>query len=110
MTDAFTPSILAYLRTLSYTISLYLYRLRSKWRRLRRAVLYAKGRLSQDDAQDLLLDCCAPAGWHPLLILSVDDTLEEALETCRVGGGAHRRAHLRPPHKPDEQFSRIRLS
>jgi hypothetical protein len=29
---------------------------------------------------------------------------------CRVGGGAQRRACLRPPHKPDVQFSRIRLS
>jgi hypothetical protein len=31
-------------------------------------------------------------------------------EFCRVGGGAQRRACLRPPHKPDVQFSRIRLS
>ena len=81
MTDVSTSSTLAHPKTLSNLASIYRYRLRSKWRRLRRAVLYARGRLSQDDAQDLLLDCCAPAGWHPLLILSVDDTLEEALET-----------------------------
>jgi len=81
MTDILTPSTLAYLKTtLSNLASIYRYRLRYKWQRLRRALLYARGRLSQDDAQDLLLDCCTPAGWHPLLILSVEDTLEEALE------------------------------
>ena len=32
------------------------------------------------------------------------------LPRYRVGGGAHSRAGLRPPLKPDVQFSRIRLS
>ena len=34
----------------------------------------------------------------------------QRIAICRVGGGAQRRACLRPPHKPDVQFSRIRLS
>jgi hypothetical protein len=39
----------------------------------------------------------------------VERSVSETL-TCRVGGGAQKRACLRPPHKPDVQFSRIRLS
>jgi hypothetical protein len=47
----------------------------SRWKRAWR---YASGRLSADDAQRLLLDCRYPAGWHPLLVLTVEDTLEQA--------------------------------
>lgn len=57
------------------------YRLRSILSRMRRAVLYGLGRLSPDEAQEVLLDCYRPAGWHPLLTLTVDDTLDEA-RTC----------------------------
>jgi hypothetical protein len=32
------------------------------------------------DAQQLMLDCRHPAGWHPLLVLTVEDTLEQARE------------------------------
>lgn len=46
----------------------------------RRAWRYAIGRLSADDAQRLILDCRYPAGWHPLLVLTVEDTLEQARE------------------------------
>ena len=28
----------------------------------------------------LMLDCRYPAGWHPLLVLTVEDTLEQARE------------------------------
>jgi hypothetical protein len=52
------------------------YRL-AQWRRAWR---YATDRLSADDAQRLILDCRDPAGWHPLLVLTVEDTLEQALE------------------------------
>lgn len=45
-----------------------------------RAWRYAAGRLSADEAQRLMLDCRHPAGWHPLLILTVEDTLEQARE------------------------------
>ena len=46
----------------------------------RRAWHYATDSLSADDAQRVMLDCRYPAGWHPLLVLTVDDTLEQALE------------------------------
>ena len=52
------------------------YRL-ARWRRGWR---YAAGRLSADEAQRILLDCRFPAGWHPLLVLTVEDTLEQARE------------------------------
>jgi len=45
-----------------------------------RALRYAAGRLSADEAQRLMLDCRYPAGWHPLLVLTVVDTLEQARE------------------------------
>lgn len=45
-----------------------------------RAWRYAAGRLSADEAQRLMLDCRHPAGWHPLLVLTVEDTLEQARE------------------------------
>jgi hypothetical protein len=66
--------------TLAYPARLHLFRLRKKWQRLRRAFLYAAGRLSKDDAQDIMLDCRGAAGWHPLTILSVEDTLARARE------------------------------
>lgn len=52
------------------------YRL-AQWRRARR---YATDRLSPDDAQWIMLDCRFLAGWHPLLVLTVEDTLEQARE------------------------------
>lgn len=52
------------------------YRL-AQWRQAWR---YAIGRLSADDAQRLILDCRYRAGWHSLLVLTVEDTLEQALE------------------------------
>lgn len=33
-----------------------------------------------DDAQSIMFDCELPAGWFPLLTLTVDDTLDQALE------------------------------
>jgi hypothetical protein len=56
------------------------YRLATSAQRLRLAWGYAFGRLSQDDAQQVMLECRAPAGWYPLLILSVDETLAQARE------------------------------
>jgi hypothetical protein len=41
---------------------------------------YATNRLSADEAQRITLDCRDPAGWHPLLVLTVEDTLEQARE------------------------------
>lgn len=45
-----------------------------------RAWAYFRDRLSADDAQRITLDCEYPAGWHPLLVLTVEDTLEHARE------------------------------
>ena len=57
-------------------------RLKYRWdvtfNRWIRAWRYATGRLSVDEAQRLMLDCRYPAGWHPLLVLTVEDTLEQA--------------------------------
>ena len=52
------------------------YRL-AQWRRAWR---YAIDGLSPDDAQRMMLDCRDAAGWHPLLVLTVEDTLEQARE------------------------------
>lgn len=49
----------------------------SRWTRAWR---YAAGRLSAGEAQRLMLNCRYPAGWHPLLVLTVEDTLEQARE------------------------------
>lgn len=48
--------------------------------RYRRALAYARDRLSADDAQQMFIDCEYPAGWFTLLALTVEDTLEQALE------------------------------
>jgi len=56
------------------------YRCRARAAQLARAWRYAAGRLSADDAQRVIHDCRGPAGWHPLLVLTVEDTLEQARE------------------------------
>lgn len=58
----------------------YQYRCGVRLSRWTRAWRYAAGQLSADDAQQLTLDCRYPAGWHPLLVLTVEDTLEQARE------------------------------
>lgn len=55
------------------------WRMLQRWQRLRRAVAYATGRLSQDDAQSIILDCRLPAGWYPLMTLSPDDVQDMAI-------------------------------
>lgn len=46
--------------------------------RLIRAGRYATQTLSADDAQSMILDCEAPAGWHALLTLADADVLAQA--------------------------------
>lgn len=58
-----------------------IYRLRMRIQRVRRAIAYVRDRLTAADAETLMLDCRNAAGWYPLLILSTDDTLEEAHNT-----------------------------
>lgn len=56
------------------------YRIRNRIERLSRACAYWRGRLNADDAQRIMLDCRHAAGWYPLLVLTVEDTLEQAQE------------------------------
>lgn len=55
-------------------------RTRARLARYRRAWRYALGALSINDAQTVLVDCEYRAGWHPLVTLTVESTLEQALE------------------------------
>lgn len=66
-------ALVAWLRNRRYRAG---YRL-AQWRRAWR---YATDRLSPEDARWIMLDCRLPAGWHPLLVLSVEDTLKQARE------------------------------
>jgi hypothetical protein len=68
-------------RAAALQLDLWRCRARDRSRRLARAWRYLTDRLSADDAQTIMLDCRHDAGWHPLLILTVDDTLEQARET-----------------------------
>ena len=56
------------------------YPCRGRLARFARAWRYVVGTLSVDDAQRIILDCRGPAGWHPLLVLTVETTLEQAGE------------------------------
>lgn len=58
------------------------WRLRTTHRleRLSRAWAYFRDHLNAGDAQRIMLDCEYPAGWHPLLVLTVEDALEQAHE------------------------------
>lgn len=56
------------------------FRFQHRQARYRRALAYAMDRLSADDAQQIFIDCEYPAGWFTLLALTVEDTLEQALE------------------------------
>jgi hypothetical protein len=57
------------------------YRATEQLKRLTRAWGYFSGRMSADDAQRIMLDCRDSAGWYPLLVLTVEDTLEQATGT-----------------------------
>ncbi|WP_324778750.1 hypothetical protein [Thiobacillus sedimenti] len=56
------------------------FRARYHLARLSRAWAYFRDRLDADEAQRIMLDCEYPAGWHPLLVLTVEDALEQARE------------------------------
>lgn len=66
---------------LRHRIWLAAFRLKRRLARYRRALNYALDSLPADDAQELIIDCEYPAGWFALLALTVEDTLEQALET-----------------------------
>ena len=56
------------------------YDFRTRLAQWQRAWRYATNCLSADEAQRIMLDCRDPAGWHPLLVLTVEDALEQARE------------------------------
>lgn len=56
------------------------FRVRYRLARYARAWRYAINSLSTDEAQEVLIDRRYPAGWHSLVILSVDDAMEQVLE------------------------------
>jgi hypothetical protein len=56
------------------------FRLRYRTERWQRAWSYARDQLSASDAQQVLIDTEYAAGWFPLLTLTVEDTLEQALD------------------------------
>ncbi len=66
------------LRQISSRAAWWRYCCRARFERLGRAWRYACGSLSADDAQRIMMDCRDPAGWYPLLTLTVEDTLEQA--------------------------------
>ena len=68
-----TVTVTSWTRRLRYRCAAALGRWTRAWR-------YAAGRLSTDEAQRLMLDCRDAAGWHPLLVLTVADTLKHARE------------------------------
>jgi len=68
-------------RSVASRLGLWRWRAKDRARRLSRAWRYFRGRLGADDAQSIMLDCRYAAGWHPLLVLTVADTLEQARET-----------------------------
>jgi hypothetical protein len=56
------------------------FRVKFRLKRCCRAWDYAMDTISAEDAREILYDCDQIAGCHPLLTLTVEDTLEQALE------------------------------
>jgi hypothetical protein len=62
------------------TISIAKWRVQDKIRRYREAIAYARNRMDKTQANDIIYNCQAAAGWHPLETLSVDGCLQTALD------------------------------
>jgi hypothetical protein len=67
-------------RQLITRISIAEWQLRSKLRRCRLALAYALNGVDTDQANEIIFDCQAAAGWYPLETLSVDSCLQTALD------------------------------
>jgi hypothetical protein len=67
--------------TLTVPLELWRRRLVRHVARAGRAWRYLAGRLTAADAQQIIRDCHSPAGWHPLMVLRVDDVLARARRT-----------------------------
>ena len=61
-------------------ISIMYWRLRHTARRYRHALAYARHRMDSNQANAIIFDCQAAAGWYPLETLSVDGCLQTALD------------------------------
>ncbi len=62
------------------TISIIHWRARDKILRYRDAIAYARNRMDMTQANDIIYNCQAAAGWYPLEALSVDSCLQTALD------------------------------
>jgi hypothetical protein len=67
-------------RQLVHQFSIAKYRLHSMIHRYRLAIAYARDRIDPGQANDIIYDCQAAAGWFPLEEFSVDSCLETALD------------------------------
>lgn len=67
-------------RQLATRFSIAKYRLRSTIDRYRLAIAYARNRIDPVQANAIIYDCQAAAGWFPLETFSVDSCLETALD------------------------------
>jgi hypothetical protein len=61
-------------------LSAWRFRRRARFRRSVRAWQYYRGVLSEDEAQQVTIECRYAAGWYPLETLCVEDVFEQALE------------------------------
>jgi hypothetical protein len=61
-------------------ISIAKWRLRSTIHRYRLAIAYARNRIDASQANEIIFDCQAAAGWFPLETFSVDRCLQTALD------------------------------
>lgn len=65
---------------ISYRLSLVRWRAREAMKRVGRAVRYAAGRMSEDDAHLIIYECLPTSGYFPLEGLSVETVLDLAQE------------------------------
>ena len=72
-------------RQLVTQFSIAQYRLRGMIQRYRLAIAYARNRIDPVQANEIIYDCQAAAGWFPLESFSIDRCLQTALE-LREGG------------------------
>jgi hypothetical protein len=67
-------------RQLVHQFSIAKYRLHSMIHRYRLAIAYARDHIDPDQANDIIYDCQAAAGWFPLETFSVERCLQTALD------------------------------
>jgi hypothetical protein len=68
------------MRQLVTQFSIAKYRLYDMIRRYRLAIAYAQNCIDAEQANDIIYDCQAAAGWFPIETLSVDSCLQTALD------------------------------